>query len=511
MNQILHIFRKDSRRFWIEILLSTAVTIAYMVIFPSQWKVIEGRYDLASLPVLLLFLTFLIPISWWILVTRVVQSERLVGDTQFWITRPYEWKKLVAGKALFLAVWIGIPYAVGQILLIFEAGFHPLDYLPVVLMDLLFVATIAILPLFAVATVAANFARMTLTLLGGVALILAAAFGVAMAGANDAAFNPLLDTMKGHVFLPLLTAGCASAIILIYATRRSWATRGVIAGIALLLFGLMTLYSGQALVGYAYSGTGSAANTPLTVMLSPYPALPTASRMGPENLELYVPVIYSGVAQGYAAFAENLRFTLKGANGSEWTSPWQQTQQKILPGDHSSLLSFWMSRATYNKFQSTPVTLRIEFAVTRLQADKVTTVAFPTSEVAVPDFGICFSNEQHSFLFCRSVVRQRRLTAVDAHWTNGPCGGGAQAQPSSEEISWTGELEPSIELPLPSVETSNMGIVLDPSIRQSAKENEWRICPGSPMTLTQYHLVDRTTVNLTLSSFTLPPITHRVQ
>jgi len=38
----------------------------------------------------------------------VVHAESLVGDRQFWITRPYEWKKLLTAKALSAPAELGI-------------------------------------------------------------------------------------------------------------------------------------------------------------------------------------------------------------------------------------------------------------------------------------------------------------------------------------------------------------------------------------------------------------------
>jgi hypothetical protein len=88
MNQTLHIFLKDARRFWVEIVLSLAVTFAFVSIGSYLWLGNENDAG-QTLEVLALLLAMLVPVSWWILITRVIHAERLVGDTQFWITRPY--------------------------------------------------------------------------------------------------------------------------------------------------------------------------------------------------------------------------------------------------------------------------------------------------------------------------------------------------------------------------------------------------------------------------------------
>ena len=97
MNQIITIFKKDARHLWPEILVSLVLTAALVRIYPYTW----APRDYISIPLqqVAVALLFLVPMSWWILITRLIQSESLVGDRQFWLTRPYEWKKLLAAKA----------------------------------------------------------------------------------------------------------------------------------------------------------------------------------------------------------------------------------------------------------------------------------------------------------------------------------------------------------------------------------------------------------------------------
>src|SRR6266478_5805714 len=99
MSQILHIFRKDARHHWPEILLSWVLVAVYVWDQPRKWanQTIHIRYIVGLLNIL----PALMILSWAFLIARVVQGESLVGDRQFWITRPYEWHKLFV--AIFLA------------------------------------------------------------------------------------------------------------------------------------------------------------------------------------------------------------------------------------------------------------------------------------------------------------------------------------------------------------------------------------------------------------------------
>jgi len=97
MNQTLHIFKKDARRLWPEILISLALTAGLVLTVPFKWANLnssQSNYLGPSVAQLLAyFIELLVPVSWWLLIARCIHSERLVGDRQFWITRPYEWPR----------------------------------------------------------------------------------------------------------------------------------------------------------------------------------------------------------------------------------------------------------------------------------------------------------------------------------------------------------------------------------------------------------------------------------
>jgi energy-coupling factor transporter ATP-binding protein EcfA2 len=59
----------------------------------------------------------LVPIAWCVLIARGVQAENLVGDRQFWVTRPYDWYKLLAAKVLFVIVFVNLPLFIVDLIL----------------------------------------------------------------------------------------------------------------------------------------------------------------------------------------------------------------------------------------------------------------------------------------------------------------------------------------------------------------------------------------------------------
>ena len=216
MRQILAIFIKDARRFWPEILVSFALLVAFVRVYPMQWTepgLIHrgiGLFGISGGPsgVFAACLVALVPISWWILIARLIHCEKLVGDTQFWITRPYEWPKLVAAKVFFLAVFLYAPFFAAQCLLLHSGGFHSSSYLPGLLLDLVYLTGEVVLPLAALSALTTGFGRLTLLILGVILFIVLAA------SVSDylpsSTFGSVPDLVSGKLALGILLSGCAA-------------------------------------------------------------------------------------------------------------------------------------------------------------------------------------------------------------------------------------------------------------------------------------------------------------
>jgi hypothetical protein len=113
------------------------------------------------------------------------------------------------------AAWIGVPYLLAESLLLVEAGFHPLAYMPGLLFNLLMVSTSFLPPVYALAAVTSNFARLTMTVLGVLIVITGYTYLVNGIPHGYTSANPYTN----YVLYPLLIAGCAAAIGMQYATR----------------------------------------------------------------------------------------------------------------------------------------------------------------------------------------------------------------------------------------------------------------------------------------------------
>jgi hypothetical protein len=94
MKQAIHIFSKDLRYLWREV---------WVVLLLAAMFVYSVTADLAGITGVL----FEVAACW--MIARLIQAELLVGDNQFWITRPYAWKALLGSKIAFLFAFVQMP------------------------------------------------------------------------------------------------------------------------------------------------------------------------------------------------------------------------------------------------------------------------------------------------------------------------------------------------------------------------------------------------------------------
>ena len=121
MSQIINIFRKDMRQLWPELQGSLTILVLFTYFEPKSW-LLGSSQSVMSPAMRSTILAFLLCMSWEVLLIRLIQLERLVGLNQFWTTRPYEWPKLMAAKALFIAVFLYVPLLLSQLVVLSQSG-----------------------------------------------------------------------------------------------------------------------------------------------------------------------------------------------------------------------------------------------------------------------------------------------------------------------------------------------------------------------------------------------------
>ncbi len=495
MKQSLHIFLKDTRRFYPEILLSLVILVTFVRLYPENWgaHVLSDRLPSWTVGVIVA----LVPVSWWLVISRVIHAESLVGDRQFWITRPYRWPSLLGAKALFILAYVYVPFLVATMLLLKEGGFHPTMYWRGLLFNLVLATFIAVIPLMVVSTITSNFGKMTL------ALLIIIAFTAGTAYLSDFLPTASSSTDAGEwIWTSLVECAFIGIIVLQYARRRTALSRLFVVAMALLLATFALAGPEDLLMKATYPDRGSAGSS---LRLDFRPEKAESSRIfesGDREVELIFPVGISGVQLGTAVQANDAKITISAQNGQRWTSHWQANVQTWLPGQTDGDLILKVSRPFFDKVKNLPVTIDFTVGVTTLKAGSVTRIKLPDDSFTIPGGAICDRESGYGSVTCRTALRQPPLMLVGTRFASQPCSKDhVLVADGGEGIGWVGNTSTDLaEFGITSVWSTALSFELLPS-SDSRTEKGHYFCPGAILAFAPYRVVDRRrqtfTANLT--------------
>jgi hypothetical protein len=357
MKIILHILVKDLRRQWIEISLFVLVCIAWVwqTAHPSSWEWFRQR---ELVPVLLFGM-------WFLVVIRAVQGECLVGDREFWMTRPYRWPQLMVAKALFLALCLNLPLFIAQLFLL-SAAQIPLSWslLPGLLFLGLEFAFFLTFPAAALAAVTQSVVQWGLALVGMLVYTLMLSW---------LPWNKLPDGLEGgqnlcaSLDMALIAPALAFILLWQYARRRVRPPRLVFAGILLTIPLIILLASSPFIRSIAYpQAKGS---PPLRISIAENNGDPTRTytRSGGFDgaaSEISIPVSAAPADSDTIVNVDGLRVTLVADNGWRWQSPWQSRSVRFSKNSPNGSLSFSMPEDQAIQMAKLHVKASVELAFT---------------------------------------------------------------------------------------------------------------------------------------------------
>lgn len=215
MRLVWPILRKDLRHLWVY------VAVLWALLFAAVWGKEESGLDTQSIglqmiPVAAVF-------ACWVFITALVHEERLVGDRQYWLTRPLGSWRVLTAKIAALLLLVCAPLFVFEAVVFAANGLSPVQFIcDLVWKTALFTAYL-VFPATAVACVTRKLAHAIIAL-----LVLSVSAGLASMLLWD--WIPVL--FAGAVLL----AGSAAAVRLQYQRRQvsvAWALFATVVGVAL--------------------------------------------------------------------------------------------------------------------------------------------------------------------------------------------------------------------------------------------------------------------------------------
>jgi hypothetical protein len=301
------------RRLYVALLWLVVVFSAVVDVLLPRYAQLFSLHSYIALPIIVL--CFLIT-------ALAVQSDPLMGDRRFWITRPISWQNLLAGKILFLICTIHAPVLIAQSAAMIANGFSPLQHLPALAKAQLSLAVIL--------TVAAVFASVTRNLVHMGIVFLAAGFAVMIAQTqwNNYLFDDW-DSARNLRFwidsIPLVLIG-AFLLWLQYRTRKA---RYVIALTFILLIAGFSQYNEvneklwHAAARYRAWQDGVLRNqSPVAAtFISGSPAIYSNGEKIVGDFAFRVQ--FTGIPKEHNLFLEKANFAITAPDGSAWESGWK--------------------------------------------------------------------------------------------------------------------------------------------------------------------------------------------
>jgi hypothetical protein len=403
MRQVFHIFKKDVRGLAYEIVVTLLLVAAF--VFAESHAYIGPLFDQPAYWWTML-VKIALPLNWWILAGRVVHSEAIQGDRQFWITRPYSWKILLAAKIAFLAVFICVPLAISDVIILYAQGFSPASLSMGILWEIVLRFDFFVLSGMFLACLTGGLGSMALLSLSVVVMI-------AVNSAYDYGRGPsALDWVLNMLEMTLIPA----AILWQYARRKNVAM--VLAGCVVLLpflEGRVDRLSPRVTV--AKSSGGPALQIELEAN-SRRSFVPTALKG--DDVRVALPVEISGIPRDLEVRARWVAVTLENAEGVTWKGN-PDRENATISRDRSAGAdprAFWVEIRTTKKFyeqmkfQDSLATIHI-WADLNLYGDLRPTVV-GEGEVAVRGVGYCRSLLAWETMTCRAALRQPRMAVFDS-------------------------------------------------------------------------------------------------
>ena len=459
MKQAVSIFWKDVRHMWLDLSVYGLLLTVLTLVSPHTWL---GRTEGGgTLGMFVDLLVLLLAVCWLVIIARAVQEDRLAGQEQFWVTRPYHWTSLLAGKLLFVAVCVVAPFLLMQWALLFSAGLNPLTAGAGMSVSLLLFTLIVWLPFVMIASVTEGLA-MAFTLLAGILIVWAGLLTWIISGSDIRTSPPYVFELFTTTFGVLLSA----ILIYQYSQRRTLHSRFAITA-ALMLFLLLVLgYDKsrfgapvQALIRHQYP-VAAGGGLHLVYMSGPlgYEDRREASQIPHGYVEVKFPVRIEGVPPERKLHGASILVEIK-AGSDSYKSPWQTAKL----GDHA--ISFFVPEKIFDRFAEINAAVHLEVAAEELSPRRTGEIRIADKFVG-PAGGAC--ELVRGKVYCRYAYHQEVPAKVEADVRSGMC----------DEDS----LRTQIAVPLRWVPA---GTIADPVVSE-AWPFQGQICTGDSVTFTEY-------------------------
>jgi hypothetical protein len=388
MRQALCIFRKDVRHLRAQLATALALTA---ILGWLEAQIVAFADVVAILWVL----------CWTWLMAAAIHEERLPGDRQYWLTRPFDWRSLLLAKCLFFAAFAWLPLAASGAFSLLANGVSPLRFaLPLLAQTAIFAGAVGI-PAGALAAVTGGLAQ----LLWGFLLLAGAGTAAFLAAGTRRGIGwDSVEWVRWAAVGALILAAAVAILLLQYARRKTPLSRGVLAAAAAITaaapfanawHGAWTLQTRLADRPQGDSGVR------LTFDQTPRPRMRYATApyfSGPLDEGIYIPLRLEGLPRGAAVVSERVAGAIE-AGGRSWTSDWTPAagltgvnpleDVHLLRADGACWQYLNVDRRFYQEVKDLPARMHVSIALILFIGPDGTTLQPSGRTARLPGEGIC--------------------------------------------------------------------------------------------------------------------------
>lgn len=387
MTMSLHILLKDLRRHRWEIAfyVATVAGWGWQLTHPFGWVQLH-LHDI--IPIFMF-------VAWFFVTARVIQGESLVGDREFWPTRPYRWWQLLIAKALFLAICLNLPLFIMQCCALWSAEI-PLSasLLPELLFLQLEFALFLTLPAVALASITESVVQWVLSILG---------MGLFVMLVSLIPWNRLPPPLAGGegvgtwLGIALLAPALAGVIVWQYRMRQAFPARVAFACIVCIVPLVVALASTSSIKAIAYPSFSGERDLQFSFVQSDLDYTRYVPASSSASITFSAQIL--GNSPDHLVSIEGTRFTLLGGNGWRWQSPWNNTSIIITPDSGEVHFTIDMPSDIGEQLRQQKPEVQIELATANYRLHPPFRVNTTSDRSNVEGVGVCSWTEVPALIY----------------------------------------------------------------------------------------------------------------